>query len=53
MGNKLPKDNVSLKNIMDRFEIVQEIPEQNITFLEEKDSKKEFILKEITFNDKN
>lgn len=36
MGNKLVKENTELKELMDRFDVLEKILERNVTFLEDK-----------------
>jgi hypothetical protein len=52
MGPASSINNQNVKELHDRFHVVEEFSDKSISYLEEKDTHKPFVLKEITFNDK-
>ena len=52
MGGKNSKGN-NIEALINDYSIIQEVKADNITYLEHKYSKEEFLLREFSFNDQN
>lgn len=52
MGPAASKDTQQLQELHNRFQVVREVPDSNVSFLEEKETHRPYLLKEITFNDR-
>lgn len=52
MGITNSKSDQQTLNIDNRFRVVEQVPDRNVSLLEERDTGRPYVLKEITFNDK-